>query len=335
MMENRNCSYNSVPLIKAIRRKPIRPDISLRTLTGILEREMKSLSRERTARAYRSAMSSFLNFYGKEDLALSQLNGRLLVEYEQYLLVGSRSLNTISFYMRNLRAIYNKGISRGLFTPVEEELFRLVYTGNHPTRERAIPAKDIWQLESWIRKRELGTQAVPDPHLFSAYCFLFCFYARGMSYVDMAYLKKTDIRDGLICYRRRKTGLFLKVKLIQELQKIIDLVAPYVKDSPYVFPIILRKEGKERLQYESGLRLQNKRLKEVAIQAGLRCSLSTHVARHSWATIAKKEHIPLPVISESLGHASLKTTAIYLASFDNNLLDKANLKVVRAIKRAG
>jgi len=211
----------------------------------------------------------------------------------------------------------------------------MVYTGIQPTRKKAIEAKDIRQLERWVKKEELRKKVFPEPLVSSVYYFLFCFYARGMSYVDMAYLKKSDIRNGVLRYRRKKTGQYLEIRIIRELQEIIDFFSSRVVDSPYLFPIIHRKNKSGRLQYESGLRLQNKRLKEISREAGLDYPLSTHVARHTWATIAKKEHIPLSVISEGLGHTSPKTTAIYLASFDNNTLDQANVKVIKAIKRAG
>lgn len=155
-----------------------------------------------------------------------------------------------------------------------------------------------------------------------------------MSYVDMAYLKKTDIRNGVIHYRRRKTGQYLEISLTRELKSILSFFSPFVKGSPYLFPVIRSKE-KERVQYENGLRLQNHYLKKLTHTLGLSAPLSTHVARHTWATIAKKEYIPLAVISEALGHNSQKTTQIYLASLDNRILDEANLKIARAIKKVG
>lgn len=102
----------------------------------------------------------------------------------------------------------------------------MVYTGIQPTRKKAIEAKDIRQLERWVKKEELRKKVFPEPLVSSVYYFLFCFYARGMSYVDMAYLKKSDIRNGVLRYRRKKTGQYLEIRIIRELQEIIDFFPP-------------------------------------------------------------------------------------------------------------
>lgn len=242
-------------------------------------------------------------------------------------------MNTVSFYMRNLRAIYNKGVRLGKINRVEEDLFYRVYTGVYATPKRSAREEDIAKVVKWLEKEENKESSQKgSPLVFSSYYFLFCFYARGMSYVDMAYLKKTDIREDRICYRRRKTGQLLEIKLTPEMKRILSFFRVFVKDSMYLFPIVCR-EGEERLQYESGLRLQNRRLNQLSARIGLTMSLTTHVARHTWATIAKKERISISVISESLGHRSEKTTAIYLASFDRHILDRANRKVAHSIKK--
>jgi len=128
--------YDPVPLSSGITQKGLLPDITLRELTDALEREMIALSHERTARAYRSAMRRFLCFYGKDDIPVSRLNSRLLVEYEQYLLAHSRTLNTISFYMRNLRAIYNKGIKKDGWLRGRKSYFKWYTPGYNPPAKK-------------------------------------------------------------------------------------------------------------------------------------------------------------------------------------------------------
>lgn len=197
--------------------------------------------------------------------------------------------------------------------------------------------------------------------------FMFGFLAQGMSFVDMAYLRKKDIKGNMIRYHRRKTRQTIEVEITPELQACMDYFREEVKDSPYVLPIIRRPGENERLQYESALRLQNKWLKRLATQIcfaeekgererekGRRdkpignqiskisyvysflpspCTflLSTHVARHSWATLAKQLNLPIGIISECLGHTSEKTTRIYLGAFDSKIIAEANRKIVRLI----
>ncbi len=151
-------------------------------------------------------------------------------------------------------------------------------------------------------------------------------YTRGMSFVDIAYLKKKDLQNGTLTYRRRKTGQQLFIKWEKPMQEIIDKYP--VNESPYLLPII-RKTENERSQYRNALHTINDNLKKVAELAGLHTNLTLYCARHSWASIAKSKNIPISVISEGMGHDSESTTQIYLASLDNSLIDKANELILK------
>ena len=143
---------------------------------------------------------------------------------------------------------------------------------------------------------------------------------RGMNLIDIAFLKKTDIQNGRIEYSRRKTAQQFSVKLIDAANAILK---KYENETPFAFPVIKRK-GKEYLDYVSFKRLINKKLKDVAVKAKITTTLTTYVARHSWATIAKRQGITTAIISEGLGHETEQTTQVYLDSFENEVLDKAN-----------
>ena len=143
-----------------------------------------------------------------------------------------------------------------------------------------------------------------------------------MSFVDMVYLRKENIRGGFIRYVRKKTGQQMEIKITAKMQEILDSFSTEVQGSHYVFPIIKESSGRPPyLQYETALRLQNSRLKRLSVMVGIKKQISTHWTRHSWATIAKKENVPIRVISECLGHTSEHTTLIYLDSLDNSVLD--------------
>lgn len=287
---------------------------------------------DRTARAYRSAAKSLIQFNKNKDIPLKYINNSLIKEYERHLKERGKSLNTISFYMRNLRAIYNRAItekiilSSGISNP-----FSGVYTGIDRTRKRAL------SLDEAVKMREISFSAFSENKATrlsrSRQIFFFCFHARGMSFIDMAYLRKENIKGGVISYYRKKTGQLIEIKLTQALKEIIDSFSQEVCSSEYVFPIITDPKKNHRLQYENGLRSHNKSLKELAKLAGLSKPISSHVSRHSWATIAKYERLPLSVISEGLGHSNEKTTYIYLASFERSRLGEANELVGEAIDR--
>jgi len=177
--------------------------------------------------------------------------------------------------------------------------------------------------------------------------FLFSFHARGMSFVDVAFLKKSDIRNNILTYRRRKTGQQLEMTVSAEMRRIINSFSDDIKYSPYIFPIIRKPGQNEYRQYETALKRQNIWLKKLSVHCSLKeanavcqlstinCQLSTHYARHTWASLAKELNFPLAVISEGLGHTSEKTTSIYLSSFDRTVLDNMNRSISRAVKKVG
>lgn len=310
--------------------------IHLSDFIAKLYKEMRTVGKERTARAYQTTGKRFLAFAGNDQLQLKEITGLLVRRFEMMLQQEGKSQNTISFYMRNLRAIYNKAVLTGLLEVSSHNPFENVYTGVYTTRKRALTSSEMKQINDLdLLNLNSKVNNLPTTLQKARQLFLFCFLARGMSYIDMAYLKKENIHNGIIRYRRKKTSQPLEVKINSSMQNIIRSFEKETKDSPYVFPIIdINKNTSVYHQYESGLRIQNKRLKEICKLCGIHKPLSTHVARHSWATIAKEKNVPLIVISEGLGHTSEKTTSIYLGSLDRSLLDRAGEKVARAIKTA-
>lgn len=283
--------------------------------------ELNLNNQKRTARAYQSMFNRFMKFNDNKDILLSKIDNIIVKRFEMYLINNNKSLNTISFYMRNLRAVYNKAIKMRIITRPDYSPFDNVYTGIEKTSKRAIKKSSIEKLF------ELDLSS--DKNMNKAkFLFIFSFCTRGMVFIDMAFLKKTDIIDGYIKYRRSKTKQLLEVRLTDEITKIFSFYKAETKDSPYLLPIIENIETDARLQYESALRTYNNRLQRISKILKLNTSLTSYTARHSWATIAKSKNIPISVISEGLGHNSQQTTQIYLASFDNLTLHKANLKVI-------
>lgn len=279
----------------------------------------------RTARAYETAVRRLLNWYGNNNLSFNQLDENLIKNFEEALRLENLAPNSISFYMRNLRSIYNKAVKSGL-TAMDCNPFAEVFTGICKTRKRALRPEELRKFNSLagVLSAETNKELKNNAGLYLCWrLFMVSFHARGMSFVDMAYLRKTDIKNGIIRYRRKKTGTLLEIGINNELRKLIDSFGDETKGSEYVLPIIRDITKPRRQQYESGLRLYNQRLKRLAGMINLRHPLSSHVSRHSWASMAKQQLLPLPVISEGLGHSNPKTTAIYLTALDQGLLDKA------------
>lgn len=278
---------------------------------------LKRLGKIRTSETYTAALKSFSSFMKGRDILFGELNSDLLMEYEAYLKSRGNSPNTISFYMRILKAVYNRAVENGLTG--QRNLFKSVYTGVEKTLKRAIHLNDIRR----IKRLDLSLK----PHLdFARDMFLFCFYTRGMSFVDMAYLKKGDIANGILTYRRKKTGQQLFIRWEKCMQEIIDKYP--VNETEFLLPVITERNKEYRKQYTNALHRVNTLLKKIGEMLDLPIPLTMYVARHSWASIAKNHNVPVSVISEGMGHDSENTTQIYLASLDTAVVDKANKKIL-------
>lgn len=281
---------------------------------------LRSVGRVRTAETYAIALRSFQQFMAMDDIHFSHLTCNTLSCYEAHLKQRGNVPNTISFYMRNLKAVYNKAVDEQLTSQLFP--FKNVYTGIDKTCKRAIPLSAIKQ----IKHAELDCR----PHLeWARLMFLFCFYTRGMSFVDMAYLRKIDVAQGILTYRRRKTGQRLSIRWEPCMQHIVDSFPP--NETPFLLPIITRKGVDYRSQYVNAQHRSNRLLKQLGQHLDLSATLTMYVARHSWASIAHGCNVPLAVISEGMGHNSEATTQIYLASIDTSVVDEANKTILNLL----
>ena len=230
------------------------------------------------------------------------------------------SKNSTSFYMRILRAVYNRAVENEL--TINRTPFKHVYTGIDKTIKRAIPLKSVKQI------KELNLTQQPTLE-FARDIFMFCFYTRGMSFIDIAYLRKKDLTNGTLSYRRRKTGQQLLIRWENCMQEIVEKYNN--SQSQYMLPIIKSINKDECMQYKNAICLINRKLKIIGKMVNLQLPLTMYTARHSWANAAKCKNIPISVISEAMGHDSELTTQIYLASLDAAIVDRANSVVLREI----
>ena len=282
--------------------------------------QLRQIGKRCTADTYTTAVNSFARFMNEDDLLLDDMDSDLMIAYEMYLKSIGICPNSISFYMRNLRAIYNRAVDKEM--TVQRYPFKHVYTGIDKTVKRAVPLNVIRQ----IRNLDLSLHPVMD---YARDIFMFSFYTRGMSFVDMAFLKKKDLQNGILSYRRHKTNQQLFIKWEEPMQELIDKYD--TTGSPYLLPIIKCNGKDERLQYKSEAHRVNRNLQKIGERLGLLIPLTTYVARHGWASIAKSKNIPIATISEAMGHDSETTTRIYLASLDTSVVDKANSLILKSL----
>lgn len=274
----------------------------------------------RTSETYTAALNSFRRFRNDEDLMLDCLTSEIMESYEAWLRSRGVAPNSVSFYTRILRAVYNRAVEQEITE--NRYPFRHVYTGVDKTVKRALPLATIRKI------RTLDLSFIPSLD-YARDMFLMSFYLRGMSLIDMAFLKKSDLQNGSITYRRRKTGQQLIIGWTKEMQIILDKYPENATD--YLLPIIRNPGTDERSAYRNmGCRI-NCSLKKIAGMVGVTIPLTLYVARHSWASAAKAKGIPLSVISEGMGHDSETTTQIYLASLDASVVDKANSLILSSL----
>jgi site-specific recombinase XerD len=294
-------------------------NISVYKYTEELIMKLEKTGKIGNSKVYSDTLNAFKKFRSNIDISFNQLSYRVVKDFEESMMEKGLKINSISVYMRTLRAIYNCAIKDKV---AQESLypFKNLKIKSEITSKRAISKEDI----SRIRNLKLIENSELDK---ARDYFLFSFNMRGMSFIDLAFLKNRDIINGRLQYSRKKTGQKFSIKITPEAEMIINKHTYSNDPNSYVFQIINRK-GQEYLDYKNALRLTDKKLKIIGEMAGCSIPVSSYVSRHSWATIAKRAGVPTAVISEGLGHDSEKTTQIYLDSFENKVLDDANELII-------
>ena len=292
---------------------------------------LRKEGRYSTAHVYKNALFSFGKFCGTFNVSFRQITRESLRRYSQYLYECGLKPNTISTYMRMLRSIYNRGVEAGS-APYVPRLFHDVYTGVDVRQKKALPAGELHKLlyEDPKSERLRRTQTI------AALMFQFC----GMSFADLAHLEKSALDQSVLRYNRIKTKTPMSVEVLDTARGMINQLRSNqepIPDCPnYLFDILCgnkkRKDERAYREYQSALRRFNNRLKDLARALRLNSPVSSYTLRHSWATTAKYRGVPIEMISESLGHKSIKTTQIYLKGFElreRTEVNKGNLSYIR------
>lgn len=318
-LENSKVNYSVDEIIK--RYKSPDSNVSILDFMQNQIRLMRNANRLGTALNYEKVMKNFTKFLGGTDLSFSAITEQLVAEYNVFLVQRGMVRNSISFYMRIMRAVYNKAVRQKLIE--QSHPFTYVYTGIDRTRKRAVSESVISQL--YKLKLAEGT-----PLALARDIFIFSYCTRGMAFVDIAYLKKENIQNGVICYARRKTGQLLSIRIEPSIQRIIDRYSSAL--SPYVFPILTSTETKLAYEeYQAAINNHNRLLKRLSKMLPEDCKLTSYTSRHSWATAARNHNVPISVISAGMGHSSEQTTQIYLTMLENTVIDDANQGLIMSL----
>lgn len=317
LLDERNRPYTANDIARVFKNKA--NEKTLETFMISIISDLKSQGKIRTSETYQCALDNFMNYRKNNDIYFTEITQEVMEKYESHLRKKGLSMNSCSFYMRILRAVYNRAVDRGL--TIQRYPFRHVYTGIEKTTKRAVQK----QIIKNIKYADLRKGSTMD---FARDMFMFSFYTRGMSFIDMAYLRKKDLKNGVLTYRRKKTGQQLSIKWENCMERIVNKYA-HEKCSDYILPIIKDESKDIRRQYRNAMTLVNRKLKLISPWVNSPLPLSMYVARHSWASIAKSKRIPLSVISEGMGHESENTTRIYLSTLDTSVIDRANRLIIK------
>lgn len=306
--------------------------VKLKPLTFIefankLISEQLTIKKTGNAMVYQTSINSLIRLYGSDKIKFEQVTYTFINDYNNKLIASGVKQNTISNYLRTIRAIYNKAIKAKLVERIHYPFAEFSIKGER-TAKRAISLEALKGISNLSLKE--GSQAWHSRNFF-----LLSFSLIGISFTDLAYLNYENIKGTRLIYKRRKTHKVYDIKLTAFALKILDIYDG--KNSKYLLPILPNKISEDTIQAKALINLQikttNKYLKRMGYDCGLTKPLTTYVSRHTWATTAKHLGFSKELIAEALGHEDgNQVTSIYLDKFDQVLIDQANVTVLAAIQ---
>lgn len=249
--EEKKMSYSGEDVAEEFQRYQYESSF-FRYMDGVITK-LRQNGKIRTSETYLSALSSFKKFRNEKDIFLHEISSEQIDDYEGWLYSSGIAANSVSFYMRILRATYNRAVDEGRIE--DRRPFRHVYTGVDKTVKRALPINVLKK----IRKLDLSLMPKLD---YARDIFFLSFMLRGMNFVDMAFLKKSDLINGCISYRRRKTGQLLMIEWTDDMQLILNKYPD--NSSDYLLPIMsVSSSDNLRNAYRSANSKVNYALKQI------------------------------------------------------------------------
>ena len=302
---------------------------SIQSILLELYKQHQSNKKWNTAALYRSVIIKVNKFAKGKEIPMNNITPSWLKSFESYLRFSGNCWNTISTYMRILNAAYNEAVinNNASFKPL---LFNKVYTGVVSDRQNALDAQDMEKLIKQCFDKDSPLKPILQQTL---QYFVLMFLLRGMPFVDLVYLKKKDLHHQTISYRRMKTGRPLVVEMEEPALLLLNTLSNKNDSSPYLFPFLQHPDGSEKAhkEYRTALKSFNNRLEAIGKELGIQQKITTYTARHTWVTIAFTCNISSAIISQSVGHSSIKVTEIYLKPFQQAAINSANKQVIQQV----
>lgn len=296
--------------------------------------KLKKDKKHPAVHTYTSTMNSVITFSTEKvfEMTFEEVftKGRLK-EYENWLRNNKAKWNTVSTYMRTLKAVHNRLVA-GKLMPYEPTLFDDVYTKVESQTKRSLSDEQMQTLFKTDFER------LPEEVRYALAYFLLMFLFRGMPFIDLACLRKQDVKENTISYSRHKTKRHITLRIPKEAMELFERFHNKNPNSDYLFPILNEDMENEEEQYENyldALRKFNRQLKKIAELLLPDVKLSSYTPRHTWATLAFHAGIPIGIISKALGHSSIKVTETYLKPFENEKVDAANDGLILSVMGRG
>ena len=237
--------------------------------------QMFESKRTGNANVYQTAVNRFLEFCDRDDIKFSEINYSLLEGFIHALTIQGLKTNSISNYLRSLRAIYNRAIKEEL---VEGSLYPFYHIKikTEKTLKRAISRDDLFKL--------INCKVIENTPTWKALnCFALSYYLIGISFTDLAYLKKENIVDGRVIYRRRKTHKNYSIKLFPQAQSIINKMNS--NNGKYLLPVLTDEVTEDSIQakkiIKQWIKTTNHHLKKLATKVEINSNITTYTSRHT------------------------------------------------------
>ena len=305
----------------------INTGITFNLFSKAVIQELLAINRTGNAIVYQTGTNRLLGFLNNRSIKFKEIDYNLLEAFKHFLIKEGVKQNTIGNYLRSIRAIYNKAIKAKIidrsYYPFQE-----ISIKSERTAKRAVLMNDlkaIYKLALRIDSREWHSRNY----------FILSFCLRGISFTDMAYLTKVNISRGMLTYKRRKTHKDYTIKLEPVAERIFNFYKD--RNSKYLLPVLPVAIDEGSLQAKriisQWIKTTNKWIRRLGERCEIEEPLTTYVARHTWATTAKRLGYSNELIAEALGHEyGNRITNIYLDNFEQNVIDDLNQKVLDGLK---
>lgn len=306
--------------------KAIKKHTTFLSFANKLITDMMDIRRTGNAIVYQTAVNRLLNYCNDKSITFERINYNLLEAFKQQLIKDGIKTNSISNYLRTIRAIYNKAIKEKI---VDKSCYPFgeVQIKTERTAKRAIQLSDVQSIYAVEYKAN-------TPKWHAKNYFLLSFYLRGISFTDLAYLKTDNQAKDRVLYSRRKTKAKLNIQITDTAMDILNLYQD--ENKKYFLPVLpsnIIEDGlaAKKIIYQ-WIKTTNKWLRKIAQDLSIEADITTYVTRHSWATIAKRLGYSNEIIAEALGHEhGNRVTNIYLDKFDINTIDEMNEVIIHSV----